>query len=333
MKCASCHDSFIDRWKLKEAYGLAAVYALKPLEIHRCDKPIGETAKAAWLFPELGNIDPQAKQPERLKQLADLVTSPRNGRFARTIVNRLWHRLMGRGLVHPVDSMQSAPWSEDLLDHLALRFVEDDYDLRKMLHYIASSAAYQSKVESIQTSPDETNYRFAGPRAKRLTAEQFLDAVWALSGEAPKAYDAPVFRSKVDASMLENSKPTGQWIWASKETMPAEENKKHLLFQKGFSLSSQPTVAGLVITANREYNLFVNNRLVAKDADFRTFEMHPIHQYLRPAKTRSRFSLKDRPTIRQAECSIPKPRSNSSTEPSFALHPTKLGNSPLRRPP
>ncbi len=54
LKCASCHDSFIDRWKLSEAYSLAAVYASEPLEIHRCDKPTGEQAEPAWLFPELG---------------------------------------------------------------------------------------------------------------------------------------------------------------------------------------------------------------------------------------------------------------------------------------
>ncbi len=44
LKCASCHDSFIDDWKLEDAYGLAAVVADAPLEIHRCDMPTGRTA-------------------------------------------------------------------------------------------------------------------------------------------------------------------------------------------------------------------------------------------------------------------------------------------------
>ena len=57
LKCASCHDSFIDHWKLDDAYGLAAVIADKPLEIHRCDKPTGKTAGPKFLFPELGTID------------------------------------------------------------------------------------------------------------------------------------------------------------------------------------------------------------------------------------------------------------------------------------
>ena len=44
MKCASCHDSFIDRWKLDEAYNMAAIYSDHPLEVNRCDKPNGKIA-------------------------------------------------------------------------------------------------------------------------------------------------------------------------------------------------------------------------------------------------------------------------------------------------
>ncbi|HVW37463.1 MAG TPA: DUF1549 domain-containing protein, partial [Pirellulales bacterium] len=131
LKCASCHDSFIDRWKLEESYALAAVIANGPLEIHRCDKPIGKQAQAGWLFPELGQVDPAAPRDERLKQLAALMTHRDNGRFTRTVVNRLWQRLMGRGIVHPVDAMQSEPWSADLLDELAVYLADNGYDLKK----------------------------------------------------------------------------------------------------------------------------------------------------------------------------------------------------------
>ena len=109
--------------RCSEAYGLAAIYASEPLQIHRCDKPTGDTATASWLFPELGEIDPQAPRAERLQQLADLMTHPENGRFTRTIVNRLWHQLMGRGIVHPLDAMQTEPWNDDLLDYLAWHLV------------------------------------------------------------------------------------------------------------------------------------------------------------------------------------------------------------------
>ena len=58
MKCASCHDSFIDDWKLVDAYGMAAIFAGKPLEMFRCDKPTGEKMDAKFLFDSLGSIDP-----------------------------------------------------------------------------------------------------------------------------------------------------------------------------------------------------------------------------------------------------------------------------------
>jgi hypothetical protein len=78
MKCASCHDSFIDRWKLSEAYGLAAIYAQKPLEIHRCDKPIGQTGHGGMVVPgDRSNRCEGSCLPERLKQLAALMTHPK----------------------------------------------------------------------------------------------------------------------------------------------------------------------------------------------------------------------------------------------------------------
>ncbi|MGH7137468.1 MAG: DUF1549 domain-containing protein, partial [Pirellulales bacterium] len=145
MKCASCHDSFIDTWKLDDAYGLAAVVAERPLEIHRCDKATGRIAAPRFLWPELGEIDGALPKADRLKQFAGLVTSADNGRFQRTIVNRLWHRLMGRGLVHPVDVMANRPWSEDLLDYLANYLVENHYDLKRLLEHVLTSRTYQSQ--------------------------------------------------------------------------------------------------------------------------------------------------------------------------------------------
>jgi len=185
MKCASCHDSFIDRWTLEEAYSLAAAYSSRALEIHRCDKPTGKKAKAAWIFPELGQIDPTAPQPERLGQLANLLTHPKNGRTPRTIVNRIWQRLMGRGIVHPVDAMHTPPWSADLLDYLAVRLADDDYDLKKLIRLIVSSRAYQSQATPV-TEEGAAPYVFRGPVTKRMTAEQLMDAIWQLTTVGPQ---------------------------------------------------------------------------------------------------------------------------------------------------
>src|SRR5262249_33694747 len=148
---------------LDDAYGLAAFIADKPLEIHRCDKATGKIARPRFLWPELGTIDASLPKPKRLEQLAGLITHPDNGRFARTIVNRLWHRFMGRGLVHPVDVMANKPWSESLLDYLAVYLVDHGCDLKKLIEHIVSSRVYQSQtvVQAQETVGED--YLFRGP--------------------------------------------------------------------------------------------------------------------------------------------------------------------------
>jgi uncharacterized membrane protein len=179
LKCASCHDSFISDWKLEEAYAFANVFADSTLEISRCEIPTGKFAKTEILWEELGSIDSAANKAEKLRQLADRLVQPANGRIYRTIVNRVWKQLMGRGIIEPVDEMDNAPWSQDLLDWLAVDFVENGYDLKHLIYQITSSKIYQS--ESIPVaSPDlllADDFKFKGLVRRRMTAEQFSDAV------------------------------------------------------------------------------------------------------------------------------------------------------------
>lgn len=291
MKCASCHDSFIDRWKLDEAYGLAAIYSSRPLEIHRCDKPVGRTAIAAWIFPELGQIDPKAPQPERLKQLANLMTHPENGRFTRTIVNRLWHRLMGRGIVHPVDAMHTEPWSSDLLDFLATDLADHGYDLKHTIALICTSQAYQAQTVPLTAAPD-ASYVFRGPITRRMTAEQFLDSVWQITGAAPARPDAQVLRMKrepvdenapADALQPANvtvSAQSPQWIWsyAASGGSPAGET---VTFRRTVKLPAIPLQATAVITCDNEYTLYVNGRKLQSDDNWETVEAIPLETSLK----------------------------------------------------
>jgi len=280
LKCASCHDSFIDRWKLEEAYGLAAIYATGKMEIHRCDKPVGKTAQASWLFPELGQINAAAPQPERLKQLAALMTHPENGRFTRTIVNRFWHRLMGRGIVHPTDAMQSEPWSHDLLDYLAVHLAENKFDLKKTLELIATSAAYQSHAEVLGKDADEHGYHYAGPRAKRLTAEQFVDAVWQVTGAAPTRFDAQVVRGKPTAEAVEAMKLTAHWIWGHADAGNAKAGETFTA-RKKFTLKSAPVRAGAVATADNEFKLYINGTLAGSGDNWENPEAIPLEAKLK----------------------------------------------------
>lgn len=280
LKCASCHDSFVDRWKLDEAYGLAAIYAEKPLEVFRCDKPVGRTATASWLFPELGQVDPAASRDERLKQLAALMTHRENGRFSRTIVNRLWHRLMGHGIVHPLDSMQSEPWNSDLLDFLASHLQANGYDLKKTLELIATSELYQSRADSVEaiTSGDE----FKGPRVRRLTAEQFVDAVWQITGTAPFKMDAVVVRGKLEP--IDDSADVNllaSWIWgntAAEGKLPAANET--IAIRHSFNLEGTVKRAAAVITCDNEYTLFINGNKISDSQDWKQVSAISLENFL-----------------------------------------------------
>ncbi|MGH9661829.1 MAG: PSD1 and planctomycete cytochrome C domain-containing protein, partial [Bryobacteraceae bacterium] len=195
LKCNSCHDSFISRWKLADAYGLASFFAPDKLELVRCDIKLGQFADPRFLYPELGGIAPGATLAERRQAAASLFTGRENGRFARTVVNRIWKRLLGRGLVEPVDDMDGEPWNPRLLDWLAADFVDSGYDLKALIARIMTSRAYQ--LPAVEPASEE--YVFAGPLVRRLTAEQLLDAVSAITGEwrllvAPQAREAQQVR-------------------------------------------------------------------------------------------------------------------------------------------
>ncbi len=190
LKCASCHDSFINEWQLSDAYGLASIYADLPLEMVECDRPTGKTAAMKFLYADLGSIDSSSPRGVRLDQLMHALVGPTNGRLARTVVNRLWARFMGRGLVEPVDDMEQAAWHPDLLDWLAEDLVAHGYDLKRTMAVILTSAAYQR--EAVNAAAANEPYVFRGPEARRLTAEQFVDAVSAVTGIWQKAPDAPL---------------------------------------------------------------------------------------------------------------------------------------------
>lgn len=283
LKCASCHDSFIDRWKLDEAYSMAAIYGTEKIEIHRCDKPIGKFAEPKWLFPELGDIDPKAAQPERLKQLAKLMVHPQNGRTTRTIVNRIWRRLMGRGIIHPVDAMQMEPWNADLLDFLAADLADNRYNLKETLKLIVSSRAYQSRALSQTEEPKPGAYTYRGPLTKRMTAEQFLDSIWQITDAGPSVPAVNVFRGKIEPGKTIKSEVNGKWLWSYPEGSSSKPKAgERITLRKSFNLKEHPQLASAVITADNEYTLYVNNTLVKADNHWPSVEVLNIGTLLKP---------------------------------------------------
>jgi mono/diheme cytochrome c family protein len=222
LKCASCHNSFISDWKLTDAYAFANIFADTSLEINRCDKPTGKFTGARMLWKELGAIDSSAKRAEKLAQLATNMVQASNGRFYRTIVNRIWAQLMGRGLIEPVDVMDNEAWSQDLLDWMAFNFQKNNSDIKELLFLITSSATYQLPSVSFNDASKivSPQYVFKGRLRKRMSAEQFADAASTII--TPIFYDSMSITYVDKKAVLEEIKKQKE----RQEKKKAEEKKK-----------------------------------------------------------------------------------------------------------
>jgi len=184
LKCTACHDSFVNRWKLKDAYGLAAYFAPEgKLQLFRCDVAQERYAEPGFIYPGVGRAPTSPSLADRRAAAAATFTDPRLGRLPRTVVNRLWQRLLGQGIVANPDEMDGRPWSPALLDWLASDFVAHGYDVRHTLATIMTSRAYQLPAVTRTGEMPARGYVFRGPEVRRLTAEEFTDAIGSITGE------------------------------------------------------------------------------------------------------------------------------------------------------
>jgi len=115
---------------------------------------------------------------DRREVFADWLVSPNNPYFAKSVVNRVWYHLMGKGIVDPVDDFRDSnpPSNDELLDALAKDFVAKKFDLKQLVRVIMNSRTYQLSAEPNETNKDDNKY-FSHAVTKLLTAEQLLDAL------------------------------------------------------------------------------------------------------------------------------------------------------------
>ena len=64
LKCASCHDSFVNDWTLADAYGMASVYSDQTLELVHCDKPTGKIAAPKFIYAQLGELGQDGREQQ-----------------------------------------------------------------------------------------------------------------------------------------------------------------------------------------------------------------------------------------------------------------------------
>jgi hypothetical protein len=187
---------------------------------------------------------------------------------------------MGRGIVHPVDAMQTEPFSADLLDYLAVHLSDNGYDLKRTLELIATSQIYQCRTPALAAAAEGDDYVFAGPRAKRLTAEQFVDAVWQLTGAAPTKFDAPILRGKPDPTAAARQALAGTWIWSQADSSAAPAGET-IAFRKQFNLKELPSQAVAVATCDNEYILYVNGAKVQAGENWQAPDTIPLTNHLK----------------------------------------------------
>jgi hypothetical protein len=222
LQCAQCHDHpTIDDYKQAEYYGIQA-FLNRTFLFPNANAPtavIAEKAEGDVSFmsvfdknkklnstaPKIANAkaieEPKAEKGKEYKvapakdvkpvpaysrfaQLAKAVTSLENKYFARNAVNRVWAMLMGRGLVHPVDTDHgNNPASHpELLDELTREFVAHKYDLKWLVREIALSDAYQRSSVVPAGLDDVPADRYLVAVLKPLTAEQLAYAAMQATG-------------------------------------------------------------------------------------------------------------------------------------------------------
>jgi mono/diheme cytochrome c family protein len=200
MECAKCHHHPTEKWTQEDFYQFAAFFGPVKQKGAGLSPPISAGAETFY-FGGSGSVKhpvtEQVMQPrppdgpsldiatnsDPRRALADWVINPANPFFAKAAVNRVWGVFFGRGFVDPVDDFRSSnPVSnEPLLNALAEHFVENRYDLKRVMRAIMSSRLYQlSSVPSEFNLKDTKN--FSRSYRRRLPAEVMLDAVADVTG-------------------------------------------------------------------------------------------------------------------------------------------------------
>lgn len=205
---------------------------------------------------QLDELDKQklphpAPEYSRRAALVELVFKPGEREFfAKSAVNRVWHRLFGWGLVNPVEQMHSGnpPSHPELLDWLARDFVEHGYDLKRLIRGLVLSQAYS---RSSVWEDGERPYRdlFAVANVKPLTPRQLglsLEIAILSPPTIPASTDP-----KWESFVVDREKRTGRfttWVEAPSEDFQVSVSEA-LLFSNAAEIE-------------RDYLGTGNNRLV-----------------------------------------------------------------------
>ncbi|MEI6177223.1 MAG: DUF1553 domain-containing protein [Verrucomicrobiota bacterium] len=134
------------------------------------------------IFPDGRKIELSSDRDPR-EVFAEWLLAPKNPWFARSLVNRYWAWLFGRGIIHEPDDIRSdnPPSNPALLAYLERELVASHYDMKHLIKVILNSQAYQfSSTPRFKMPKAEAN--FASYPLRRMDAEVLIDALNRITG-------------------------------------------------------------------------------------------------------------------------------------------------------
>ena len=140
-------------------------------------------------------------------EFANWIASDDNPLTARVFVNRVWSQLMGRGIVRTVDNFGTAgdrPTHPELLDALAVKFIENGWSVKSLIRQIVTSEAYRrtSSHQSAAYDIDPENVYYWRMAPRRLEAEVLRDSMLLISGRLQPPTQEPATVSLLDPKEL-----------------------------------------------------------------------------------------------------------------------------------
>ncbi|MCH2181820.1 MAG: DUF1549 and DUF1553 domain-containing protein [Mariniblastus sp.] len=196
--CLQCHDDFLGNINLNSAEDPQSGLQL---DFHQLASFFGDVENSlvgirdnssapTYQYRLLDDEEEEAIQPRvpfnreldtgqgNLRhRLANWVTHPENLPFARVTVNRMWAVMFGRGLVDPVDDIPLEGPFPRVMEILADDFIENGYDLHRLVRIIASTRAFQTKSDADFEVTEGHDENWAVFPLVRLRPEQVAGSV------------------------------------------------------------------------------------------------------------------------------------------------------------
>jgi hypothetical protein len=204
IQCAQCHNHPFDRWTMDDYYGFAAFFSQigrkqgeDPRETIIFNSGGGEVSHLVGgrvMKPKfLGGVEPDLAGRDRRQVMAEWLASAENPYFAKNLANIVWAHFFGRGIIEQVDDVRvsNPPVNAELLDELARKFTEYNYDFRKLVRDICTSRTYQLSTTTNESNASD-HKNFAHAELRRIRAEVLLDCISSVTSTQDKFPGLPV---------------------------------------------------------------------------------------------------------------------------------------------